>query len=52
MVDILFHETLINMGFIDTQLTRTDMPSFGFSGVESRVEGTSQLPVTMHVEPW
>ena len=39
------------MGYNDSQLTPSDIPIYGFNGVESRIEGTIQLPVTMVEEP-
>ncbi|KAK1369416.1 hypothetical protein POM88_035508 [Heracleum sosnowskyi] len=45
-VDILFHDAFIKMGYTDSQLP-SNMPIYGFNGVESKVEGTIQLPVTM-----
>lgn len=50
-VDILFHDAFIKTGYVDSQLTPTDMPIYGFNGVESKVEGTILLPMTMGVEP-
>ena len=50
-VDILFHEAFLKMGYNDSQLTPSDMPIYGFSGVESKVEGTIQLPVTLGEQP-
>lgn len=49
-MDILFYDAFIKMGYTDSQLTSTDMPIYGFNGVESKVEGTIQLPMTMGVE--
>ncbi|KAK1383310.1 hypothetical protein POM88_021045 [Heracleum sosnowskyi] len=46
-VDILFHDAFIKMGYTDSQLTPSNMPIYGFNGVESKVEGTIQLPMTM-----
>lgn len=51
LVDILFYERYIKMGYTDTQFTPSNMLIFGFTGVESRVEGIIQLPVTMGMEP-
>ncbi|XP_074356505.1 uncharacterized protein LOC141696234 [Apium graveolens] len=39
-VDILLYNTFIGMGYNDSQLTPTDMPRYGFAGVECPVEGT------------
>ena len=39
------------MGYNDSQPTPSNMPIYGFNGVESRVEGTIQLPVTIGQEP-
>ena len=50
-VDILFHDTFIRMGYEDAQLTPSNIPIYGFNGVESNIEGTIQLPVTMGEEP-
>ena len=50
-VDILFHEAFIKMGYNDSQLTPSDMPVYGFNGVETKVEGIIQLPMTMGHEP-
>ncbi|KAK1357421.1 hypothetical protein POM88_050677 [Heracleum sosnowskyi] len=44
-VDILFHDAFIKMGYIGSQLTPSNMPIYGFNGVESKVEGTIQLPM-------
>ncbi|KAK1403400.1 hypothetical protein POM88_003005 [Heracleum sosnowskyi] len=46
-VDILFHDAFIKMGYTDLQLTPSNMPIYGFNGVESKVEGTIQLPMTI-----
>jgi hypothetical protein len=46
-VDILFHDAFIKMGYTDSQLTPSNMPIYGFNGVESKVEGTIQLPMTI-----
>ena len=35
------------MGYTDSQLTPSNMPIYGFNGVESKVEGTIQLPMTI-----
>jgi hypothetical protein len=50
-VDILFHDAFIKMGYNDSQLTPSNMPIYGFNGVESNVEGTIMLPMTMGTEP-
>nr|XP_017246106.1 PREDICTED: uncharacterized protein LOC108217734 [Daucus carota subsp. sativus] len=50
-VDILFYYAYQKMGYADSQLTPSDMPIYGFNGVESKIEGMIQLPVTMGVEP-
>ena len=50
-VDILFHDAYLKMGYKDSQLTPSDFPIYGFNGVESKVEGTIQLPMTMGREP-
>ena len=39
------------MGYNDSQLTPSNMPIYGFNGVESKTEGTIQLPMTMGQEP-
>ena len=39
-VDILFHDAFVKMGYTDSQLTPSNMPIYGFNGVESNVEGT------------
>lgn len=46
-VDILFHDVLTKMGYNDSQLTPTDMPIYAFKRVQSRIEGTTKLPMTM-----
>ena len=46
-VDILFHDAFLKMGYTDSQLTLSNMPIYGFNGVESKIEGTIQLPMTM-----
>ncbi|KAK1380430.1 hypothetical protein POM88_027174 [Heracleum sosnowskyi] len=46
-VDILFHDAFIKMGYTDSQLTPSNMPIYGFNGIESKVEGTIQLPMTI-----
>ncbi|XP_074346953.1 uncharacterized protein LOC141685768 [Apium graveolens] len=50
-VDILFHDTIIRMGYNDSQLTPSDAPIYGFNHVECKVEGAIQLPVTIGEEP-
>ena len=50
-MDILFHEAFLKMGYNDSQLTPSNMPIYGFNGVESNVEGTVQLPMTIGQEP-
>jgi hypothetical protein len=50
-VDILFHEAFVKMGYNDSQLTPSNTPIYGFNGVESKVEGTIQLPMTIGQEP-
>ena len=49
-VDILFHEAFIRIGYIDSQLTPSDMPIYIFNGIETKVEGIIQLPMTMGQE--
>lgn len=44
---IRFHDTFSKMGYIDLQITPTDMPIYELNGVESKVKGTIQLVVTM-----
>ncbi|XP_074346473.1 uncharacterized protein LOC141685259 [Apium graveolens] len=39
------------MGYNDSQLTPTDIPIYGFAGVEYHIEGTTKLPLTMGQEP-
>ncbi|XP_074370985.1 uncharacterized protein LOC141712085 [Apium graveolens] len=39
------------MGYNDSQLTPTDIPIYGFAGVECPVEGIIKLPLTMGQEP-
>ncbi|KAK1393257.1 hypothetical protein POM88_012313 [Heracleum sosnowskyi] len=46
-VDILFHDAFIKMGYTDSQLTPSNMHIYRFNGVESKVEGTIQLLMTM-----
>ena len=50
LVDILFHEAFIRMGYIDSQLTPSDMAVYFFNGIETKVEGIIQLPMTMGQE--
>ena len=50
-MDILSYDAFIKMGYNDTQLTPYDMPIYGFNGVESKIEGTIRLPVTIGQEP-
>ncbi|KAL8088417.1 hypothetical protein AgCh_038265 [Apium graveolens] len=50
-VDILLHDTFLRMGYNDSQLTPTDMPIYGFAGVECPVEGIINLPTTIGQEP-
>ncbi|KAL8108705.1 hypothetical protein AgCh_008657 [Apium graveolens] len=50
-VDILLHDTFLRMGYNDSQLTPTDMPIYGFAGVECPVEGIIKLPTTIGTEP-
>ena len=38
-VDILFYEAFIRMGYNDTHLTPSNMPVYGFNGIETKVEG-------------
>ncbi|KAL8104641.1 hypothetical protein AgCh_028751 [Apium graveolens] len=51
LVDILLHDTFLRMGYNDSQLTPTDMPIYGFAGVECPVEGIIKLPKTIGQEP-
>ncbi|KAL8088405.1 hypothetical protein AgCh_038254 [Apium graveolens] len=51
LVDILLHDTFLRMGYNDSQLTPTDMPIYGFAGVEYPVEGIIKLPTTIGQEP-
>ncbi|KAL8148259.1 hypothetical protein AgCh_005574 [Apium graveolens] len=46
-MDILLHDTFLRMGYNDSQLTPTDMPIYGFAGVECPVEGIIRLPTTV-----
>ena len=39
------------MGYNDSQLTLSNMPIYGFNGVESKIEGIIQLPMTIGKEP-
>ena len=50
-VDILSYDAFIEMGYNDTQLTPYDMPIYGFNGIESKIEVTIRLPVTIGQEP-
>ncbi|XP_074351399.1 uncharacterized protein LOC141690504 [Apium graveolens] len=50
LVDILIYDTFIRMGYND-QLIPTDMPIYGFAGVECPVEGIIKLPLRMGQEP-
>ncbi|KAL8146473.1 hypothetical protein AgCh_004271 [Apium graveolens] len=50
-VDILLHDAFLRMGYNDSQLTPTDMPIYGFAGVECPVEGIIKLPTTIGTEP-
>ena len=50
-VDILLHEAFLKMSYYDSQLTSSNMPIYGFNGVESKIEGIIQLPTTMGQEP-
>ena len=50
-IDILFYDAYEKMGYADSQLTLSDMPIYGFNGVESKIEGMIKLPVTMGAEP-
>ena len=52
LVDILFHEAFIRMGYNDSQLTPSNMPIYGFNGIETKVEGIIELPMTMGQEPY
>ena len=45
--DILFHEAFLKMGYNDSQMTPYEMPVYNFNGVETKVEGVIQLPMTM-----
>ncbi|XP_074361915.1 uncharacterized protein LOC141702126 [Apium graveolens] len=49
-VDILLYDTFMRMGYTDSQLTPSDMPIYGFFGVECPVEGIIKLPLTMGQE--
>ena len=49
-VDILFYEAFIRMGYNDTHLTPSNMPVYGFNGIETKVEGVIRLPMTMGQE--
>ncbi|XP_074323478.1 uncharacterized protein LOC141660393 [Apium graveolens] len=50
-VDILLHNTFIQMRYNDSQLTPIDMPIYDFAGVECPVEGIIKLPLTIGQEP-
>ena len=50
-VDILFYDAYEKMGYVDSQLTPSDMPIYGFNNAETKIEGMIQLPVTMGTEP-
>lgn len=50
-MDILFHDVCLKIGFTNYQLIPSDMPIYGFNGVETRVEGTIQLPKKMGQKP-
>ncbi|XP_074323249.1 uncharacterized protein LOC141660185 [Apium graveolens] len=50
-IDILLYDTFIRMGYNDSQLAPTDMPIYGFTGVECPVEEIIKLPLTMGQEP-
>ena len=50
-VDILFYDAFEKMGYVDSELTSSNMPIYGFNGVESNIEGIIQLPVTIGEEP-
>ncbi|XP_074323305.1 uncharacterized protein LOC141660237 [Apium graveolens] len=50
-VDILFHETFLRMGYIDSQLAPFDAPIYEFNQVDCQVEGAIQLLVTFREEP-
>ena len=49
-MNILFHEAFMKMGYNDAQLTPSNMHVYGFNGVETKVEGIIQLPMTMGQE--
>ena len=51
-MDILFHKDFIGMGYNDSQLTLSSMTVYGFNGVETKVEGIIQLPMTMGQGPY
>ncbi|KAL8154881.1 hypothetical protein AgCh_000290 [Apium graveolens] len=48
-VDILLHDAFLRMGYNNSQLTPTDMPIYGFAGVECPVEGIIKLPTTIGI---
>jgi BarA-like signal transduction histidine kinase len=50
-VDILFHDVFLKMGYNDSQLTPLTVRIYEFNSVESKVEGTILLPMTMGQEP-
>ena len=50
-MDILFHEAFLKMGYNNSQLTPSDMHVYSFNIVETKVEGTIQLPMTMGKDP-
>lgn len=50
-VDIFFYDAFLNMGLTNSQLTSSDIPIYGFSGVESKMEGTMYISKTIGEEP-
>ncbi|XP_074346719.1 uncharacterized protein LOC141685524 [Apium graveolens] len=50
-MDILFHDTILRMGYNDSLLTPYDAHIYGFNGVELQVKGAIQLPMTIGEEP-
>ncbi|XP_074373845.1 uncharacterized protein LOC141714212 [Apium graveolens] len=50
-VNIFFHDTILRMGYNDSQLTPSDVPIYGFNQVEFQVEREIQLPLTIGEEP-
>lgn len=50
-VDILFNDAFIKIGYTDSQLTPTKIPIYGFNEVDSKVERTIQMHMTMGAEP-